>query len=1135
MGGIIVDRQISLGLDIGVSSVGYSVIDIKAGKVLELGSRLINGKIGEENQTRRDMRGARRLSNRNKQRRIDSVKLFSEFKLINSIPGKNYFDDFANNSNPYELRVKGLSEKLSLSEIANSLYHIIKRRGISYDLKDADEESEGSEYTNGLRINSSELKTQTPAQIQLNRLEKYGATRGKIVVNPDEGEVLLNVFPNKSYLDEAKRIIEKQREFYPDILTEDFEDKYCQILSRKRDYFVGPGNEKSRTNYGIYKEDGRTLDNLFEELIGHDKIFPDELRASGASYTAQLFNVLNDLNNLRILSYEDQKLTMDDKKKIISELKNSTSNINMIKLIKKVVDCKDSDIKGYRIDKKDKPEISSMKIYRKVHKKFLNSDVDISDWSSNFLDELSFILTLNTENGEIRKQLKNRLQPKYDFLTDDLIQLIIDNKDSFDVKTNNSWHRLSAKTMNLLIPEMIKRPVEQMALINEMGLIKNNGKKYDKYKYLPYKKIAESIYNPVAAKSVREALKIVNAIFKEYGQIDYIVVEMPRDKNEDEAKKKIEDFQKQDGKQKDDALVEFTESVGSKSIVDDGLRRYGSKLFFKIRLWYQQRGIDLYNGKAIAATDLLNNPDNFEIDHIIPQSISFDDSINNKTLCYAEMNQIKSQKTPFEFMNEGHGQSFDTMKAMVLKNSRFNRNKRANYLFTENASDIETRKRFISRNLVDTRYSSRVVLNSLQEFFREKNYDTKVSVIRGKFTSNMRKHWHINKTRETYHHHAIDASIIAATPFLRIWKKGASMFPVRVEEGNTVDIETGEILTNKEFDKELYEQPYNGFVEEIMNADDRIKFSHQVDKKMNRKVSDSTIYSTRSGQLAKDKLESEYIVAKIKNIYDASEYIKFKKIYDKDKTKFLLSKYDPRSFEQLEKIMNTYPDSIEKTMRNNDVKSVAISPFELYRRDHGPVKKYAKKNNGPEIKQLKYLDKKIGSNIDITPENTKNKHVILQSLSPWRTDIYLNHDTGEYEIMGIKYSDLKFNKSEGYGIKKAKYLEIKHREKVADASEYMFTLYKKDRIKVQNLETGESVEMLFWSRTMDKNKGYAELKPIYKYKTDDDDWPIYGGAKDRILKRLIPKNCKIWKVNTDILGNPFYIEKEGKSPKDILD
>ncbi|AYE37686.1 type II CRISPR RNA-guided endonuclease Cas9 [Companilactobacillus zhachilii] len=1130
-----VDR-ISLGLDIGVASVGFSVLNIDQGKVVELGARLFNAKVAEGNQDRRSMRGSRRLLNRKKQRRQDTAKLFEKFGLIANYDKENFSELFDNNENPYELRVKGLTEQLTKNELAESLYQIVKRRGISYDLKDADFEDGGTDYSSSLRLNNQALENKTPAEIQLQRLNEFGAVRGKVVVGDDldSQKVLLNVFPTKAYEKEAQRIIAMQKKFYPDILTDEFEKQYYSILTRKRDYFVGPGNEKSRTDYGIYKTDGRTLDNLFEELIGHDKVYPDELRASAASYTAQLFNVLNDLNNLRILSYEDEKLTQTDKETIINELKNNVTTVNMMNLIKKVTGCEKDDIKGYRTNDKDKPEISSMAIYRKVHKEFLKADVDITKWPIEFINKLSFILTLNTENGEIRKQIVNRLKPDFDFVDDELIQIIIDHKASFDITTNNKWHRFSIKTMNKLVPIMMERPIEQMTLLNELGLVRKDSKRFADNKYLPYREIAQDIYNPVAAKAVREALKIVNAVLKKYGHIDYLVVEMPRDKNLDEEKKQIEDFQKQNKAAKDSAYQAFVSSVGDEKAVKIALSK-SRKLQMAIRLWYQQNEIDPYNGKTIEATDLLKNPDKFQIDHIIPQSISFDDGINNKTLCFASMNQVKDKKTPYEFLNEGHGQGWAKFKATVVANPRFNKNKRQNYLFAENVSDIETRKRFISRNLVDTRYSSRVVLNSLQEFFSEKNDGTKVTVIRGKFTSNMRKHWDINKTRETFHHHAIDASIIAATPFLNMWKKGSSIFPNKVGE-ESIDIQTGEILDDKRFDKVMYKEPYEGFLDDVRNADGRIKFSHQVDKKMNRKVSDATIYSTRMGQLAKDKKAAEYVVAKVKDIYSVDGYKKFKKVFDKDKTKFLLAKFDARSFSELEKVLDMYPDKIDQTQNNGKVKSVDISPFELYRRDHGMIKKYSKKNNGPVIKQLKYLDKKLGSHIDITPNNANGKHVVLQSLNPWRTDVYLNHETGEYEIMGIKYADLKFQKGGVYGIKMDKYLEIKKREKVADDSEFMFTLYRKDRIKIKSKDSLEkSVELLFWSRSKLDHKWNAELKPIDRYVFSEGTIPIFGNTKTQTIKRLVPKNCKIWKVNTNILGDPYYIEKESDYPQDILD
>ena len=41
-------------------------------------------------------------------------------------------------------------------------------------------------------------------------------------------------------------------------------------------------------------------ENIFEKLIGKCTIYKDQVRAAGASYTAQEFNLLNDLNNLTI-------------------------------------------------------------------------------------------------------------------------------------------------------------------------------------------------------------------------------------------------------------------------------------------------------------------------------------------------------------------------------------------------------------------------------------------------------------------------------------------------------------------------------------------------------------------------------------------------------------------------------------------------------------------------------------------------------------------------------------------------------------------------------------------------------------------------------------------------------------------
>lgn len=125
----------------------------------------------------------------------------------------------------------------------------------------------------------------------------------------------------------------------------------------KRKYYEGPGNEQSRTDYGKYTtklnpETGEyvTEENIFEKLIGKCSVYPKEMRASAASYTAQIYNMLNDLNNLTI---NGRKLEYREKKSIVEEVQKASS-VNMLKIIKKVINEDITTIEGARKDKNDK-------------------------------------------------------------------------------------------------------------------------------------------------------------------------------------------------------------------------------------------------------------------------------------------------------------------------------------------------------------------------------------------------------------------------------------------------------------------------------------------------------------------------------------------------------------------------------------------------------------------------------------------------------------------------------------------------------------------------------------------------------------------------------------------------------------
>ena len=685
-----------------------------------------------------------------------------------------------------------------------------------------------------------------------------------------------------------------------------------------------------------------------------------------------------------------------------------------------------------------------------------------------------------------------------------------------------------------LIPELYATSEEQMTILTRLGKQKTTSSS-NKTKYIDEKLLTEEIYNPVVAKSVRQAIKIVNAAIKEYGDFDNIVIEMARETNEDDEKKAIQKIQKANKDEKDAAMLKAANQYNGKAELPHSVFHGHKQLATKIRLWHQQGERCLYTGKTISIHDLINNPNQFEIDHILPLSITFDDSLANKVLVYATANQEKGQRTPYQALDSmDDAWSFRELKAFV-RDSKALSNKKKEYLLTEeDISKFDVRKKFIERNLVDTRYASRVVLNALQEHFRAHKTDTKVSVVRGQFTSQLRRHWGIEKTRDTYHHHAVDALIIAASSQLNLWKKQKNTL-VSYSEDQLLDIETGELISDDEYKESVFKAPYQHFVDTLKSKEfeDSILFSYQVDSKFNRKISDATIYATRQAKVGKDKKDETYVLGKIKDIYSQTGYDAFIKIYQKDKSKSLMYRHDPQTFEKvIEPILENYPN---KEM-NEKGKEVPCNPFLKYKEEHGDyIRKYSKKGNGPEIKSLKYYDSKLGNHIDITPKDSNNK-VVLQSVSPWRADVYFNKTTGKYEILGLKYADLQFEKGTGtYKISEEKYNDIKIKEGVDSDSEFKFTLYKNDLLLIKDTETKEQQLFRFLSRTMPNVKHYVELKPYDKQKFDDNEEliKILGiVAKGGQCKKGVSKpNISIYKIRTDVLGNQHIIKNEGDKPK----
>ncbi len=1096
-----------LALDIGVASVGWAIIDKETGTVLEAGSNIFPEASAAANQVRREMRQSRRKNRRRRNRLDDFTKMWRRYGL----PIPAHFDNDIVN-----LKVRALYENISLEELYMILYNYLKHRGISY-LEDAQDDtvSGSSAYANGLKENAKALETSYPSEIQKQRLETLGKYRGQTQIVNDNGEKtdLSNVFTVSAYRKEIQAILTNQQKYHKELVDE-ICNEYIMIFNRKRKYYEGPGNEKSRTDYGIYttkkKENGEYINekNIFEKLIGKCSIFKDELRASAASYTAQEFNLLNDLNNLTI---NGRKLEENEKRKIVETIKTSNT-VNMRKIISAVMNEKIEDFQGARLDKTNKELFHKFEAYNKMRKALDAINVDITSFSREDLDDIARILTLNTDKEAIEEAFTD---PRFN-LSEDVRGCFI------AVRKNNAslfsrWHSFSLKIMKEeLIPEMYSQPKEQMALLVEKGLCKARVEEFAGLTYIPVDAVSEEIFNPVVRRSVRVSLKILNGVLKKYKELEAVVIEMPRDRNSEEEKKRIADAQNMNKKEKEYIESKLVTNYGLK--LSNGDYSANKNLLMKLKLWNEQDGICLYSGRTIDPTDIVYHPEMFEIDHIIPRSISFDDSRSNKVLVFRVENQKKGNRTPYFYLSHSNGEwTFEKFRATVMNLSKkkeyaISQKKVQNLLYSEDITKMDVLKGFINRNINDTSYASRVVLNTLQNFFKAKDTGTKVKVVRGSYTHQMRVNMELKKNRHEYSHHAVDAMLIAFSVLgYESYRKLQSSF---------IDFETGEILQKEMWEENMIDEVYADYLygmkrpqirREITRAEKEVKFWHFVSSKCNRGLCNQTIRGTR---------EYNGKIYKI-NKFDirTKEGVKlFKKLAlsekDSDRERLLVYLNDRRTFDDLVQICKQYSD--------------AENPFVQYEKETGDhVRKYAKKHNGPRIDKLKYRERELGSCLDISQKyghEEGSKKVILENPNAYRMDVYYKKKTNSYYLIGIKYVDIKCEKGT-YVIDEEKYSRILIQEKIIKPGQtrenleelgyiFKFSFYKNDIIEYE--KNGNVYVECFSSRTMPKVRNYIETKPINKDSFGKEKRKIVGLSKTKLIR----------KYRTDILGNRYACDKE---------
>jgi len=173
----------------------------------------------------------------------------------------------------------------------------------------------------------------------------------------------------------------------------------------------------------------------------------------------------------------------------------------------------------------------------------------------------------------------------------------------------------------------------------------------------------------------------------------------------------------------------------------------------RYKLWLDQKYHSPYTGEMIPLAKLFTSA--YEIEHVIPQSRYFDDSLSNKVICEAEVNKDKDNATAYEYIKNNSGKKIELSfgKEVTLftlteyeenvKRS-FSRNRgKLKKLLMEDIPD-----EFIARQLNDSRYISKVVKGLLSNIVRvdDEQEVTSKNVIStsGAVTSILKKDWGLN-------------------------------------------------------------------------------------------------------------------------------------------------------------------------------------------------------------------------------------------------------------------------------------------------------------------------------------------------------------------------------------------------------
>ncbi len=816
-----------LGLDLGITSIGWAVVgELEATKtILGMGSRIIplssddkdeftSGNAISKNQKRTLKRTQRRGYDRYQIRRW---ALVSELKR-NNIP----FDESLFNLTSYELyglRDRAIKEKISLQEFARVLYHLNQRRGYKSSRGDSNLTKKDTEYVAEVKNRYQKIieDNLTVGQLFFQGLtldkkdEEWRFFCKRYGLNPNlPFRIKQQVFPREAYIEEYDRICKKQQEFYPNILSDSFIDKIKDnVIYYQRSLKSQKGLVSVCEFEGFFtkNKEGR-------EIFVGPKVAP---RSSPLFQIEKIWETINDIS-LRNKRGEHLIPTLEDKRKIFEHLDNH-EKLSLNDLFN-ILGLKKED--GWYGNKQISKGIQGNTTKFMIKKCFNNTDEfeHLFRFNIDFEENRIQYNTVDTKTGEvIRSRIINsgfEKEPLYQLWhliysiaeKDDLIKTlgkrfyipleVSEKLVSLDFK-KQAFGSKSCKAIRKILPYLMDGYVYSDAcylagynhsesLTSEENLSRQL---VDKIPNL----LKNSLRQPIVEKILNQMINLVNSISENFGKMDEIRIELARELKQSKEERN-EAYYKNVRREKENQVIaqRLDEEFGLRST---------RKNVQKWRLFYEVTGegskvnaFCIYCGKAFSITQALKGIE-VDIEHIIPQSRLFDDSLNNKTLSHRKCNEEKGNMTAYDYMMSKSQADFETYIERIeklYKDKVISKSKRDKLLMPGNKIPQD----FIDRQIRETQYISRksreillqvcrnirttsgpvtailrriwgwdeILMNlQLKKYKEEDLYDIiEIKEIQDEYGNIVQKKfirgW---SKRDDHRHHAIDALIVACT------------------------------------------------------------------------------------------------------------------------------------------------------------------------------------------------------------------------------------------------------------------------------------------------------------------------------------------------------------------------------------